>query len=101
MIRRPPRSTLFPYTTLFRSQLSATCALPGVAVSPVGAAGGATRGVADEIGRGAGRGRGEISVGAVSFKKKKKKIERITNVLTLGYFTKRMSQRYYVMFRGS
>src|SRR3712207_7964469 len=24
MIRRPPRSTLFPYTTLFRSDLSAT-----------------------------------------------------------------------------
>src|SRR3712207_9031324 len=24
MIRRPPRSTLFPYTTLFRSGLSAT-----------------------------------------------------------------------------
>src|SRR2546430_8549435 len=24
MIRRPPRSTLFPYTTLFRSQLVAT-----------------------------------------------------------------------------
>src|SRR2546426_6060595 len=24
MIRRPPRSTLFPYTTLFRSQLDAT-----------------------------------------------------------------------------
>src|SRR5258707_3629597 len=24
MIRRPPRSTLFPYTTLFRSVLSAT-----------------------------------------------------------------------------
>src|SRR5258708_31323076 len=34
MIRRPPRSTLFPYTTLFRSQglvgiyWSQTCALP-------------------------------------------------------------------------
>src|SRR2546425_12876206 len=28
MIRRPPRSTLFPYTTLFRSQLNA--ADPGV-----------------------------------------------------------------------
>src|SRR5256885_15773167 len=29
MIRRPPRSTLFPYTTLFRSQAypDATCAL--------------------------------------------------------------------------
>src|SRR2546427_2589419 len=24
MIRRPPRSTLFPYTTLFRSELGAT-----------------------------------------------------------------------------
>src|SRR5690242_20827931 len=27
MIRRPPRSTLFPYTTLFRSRFSPTCAL--------------------------------------------------------------------------
>src|SRR5690348_17976976 len=25
MIRRPPRSTLFPYTTLFRSQLLISC----------------------------------------------------------------------------
>src|SRR3989442_1657154 len=32
MIRRPPRSTLFPYTTLFRS---------GVAVADLGPAGGA------------------------------------------------------------
>src|SRR5256885_7018120 len=33
MIRRPPRSTLFPYTTLFRSQrraLETVQALPGV-----------------------------------------------------------------------
>src|SRR2546425_8493524 len=28
MIRRPPRSTLFPYTTLFRSDLDAICAAP-------------------------------------------------------------------------
>src|SRR2546430_9272383 len=27
MIRRPPRSTLFPYTTLFRSLLNATAAI--------------------------------------------------------------------------
>src|SRR3712207_6969408 len=26
MIRRPPRSTLFPYTTLFRSEASGWCA---------------------------------------------------------------------------
>src|SRR3712207_7759277 len=29
MIRRPPRSTLFPYTTLFRSQHVAGAAPPG------------------------------------------------------------------------
>src|SRR3712207_8033476 len=28
MIRRPPRSTLFPYTTLFRSRVNAVC--PGM-----------------------------------------------------------------------
>src|SRR3712207_7360849 len=37
MIRRPPRSTLFPYTTLFRSP----AALPGAAVSGPDAAGAA------------------------------------------------------------
>src|SRR2546421_4731312 len=31
MIRRPPRSTLFPYTTLFRSHRPAHCAVVGVA----------------------------------------------------------------------
>src|SRR2546426_6016331 len=30
MIRRPPRSTLFPYTTLFRSSDSWTCPLAAV-----------------------------------------------------------------------
>src|SRR5437667_9108054 len=29
MIRRPPRSTLFPYTTLFRSQRTADCVVAG------------------------------------------------------------------------
>src|SRR5256885_3496088 len=33
MIRRPPRSTLFPYTTLFRSRV-AVAAGPGVVVEP-------------------------------------------------------------------
>src|SRR5258708_9547682 len=28
MIRRPPRSTLFPYTTLFRSRRDCPCSLP-------------------------------------------------------------------------
>src|SRR5260370_42000627 len=34
MIRRPPRSTLFPYTTLFRSGGPATAAFLGHAVGP-------------------------------------------------------------------
>src|SRR5258708_22589481 len=28
MIRRPPRSTLFPYTTLFRSNMNRSCPAP-------------------------------------------------------------------------
>src|SRR2546430_6717984 len=40
MIRRPPRSTLFPYTTLFRSSYHAPAATyEGVWVSPFGAYG--------------------------------------------------------------
>src|SRR3712207_7181624 len=36
MIRRPPRSTLFPYTTLFRSATTATLRTPAEASSGVG-----------------------------------------------------------------
>src|SRR2546422_7932337 len=35
MIRRPPRSTLFPYTTLFRSRLHLLGELPSVRHEPV------------------------------------------------------------------
>src|SRR3712207_7869334 len=35
MIRRPPRSTLFPYTTLFRSLPDATVVLRGQVVRPI------------------------------------------------------------------
>src|SRR5258705_2305017 len=33
MIRRPPRSTLFPYTTLFRSKYSVPVVAPGLETS--------------------------------------------------------------------
>src|SRR5258707_5159976 len=36
MIRRPPRSTLFPYTTLFRSLLEEIAVLSGRGVVPEG-----------------------------------------------------------------
>src|SRR2546427_8219213 len=42
MIRRPPRSTLFPYTTLFRSPCQGVCT--GSAPLVVGAQAGATGG---------------------------------------------------------
>src|SRR3712207_8538175 len=35
MIRRPPRSTLFPYTTLFRSQADGVEHLPRSAAQPL------------------------------------------------------------------
>src|SRR5256885_7196157 len=37
MIRRPPRSTLFPYTTLFRSELAANARRDGYAAIICGA----------------------------------------------------------------
>src|SRR2546430_16364319 len=39
MIRRPPRSTLFPYTTLFRSRVGARIAHDDVDPTPFGGAG--------------------------------------------------------------
>src|SRR2546421_11916132 len=35
MIRRPPRSTLFPYTTLFRSRLSLAALVRDASTGPV------------------------------------------------------------------
>src|SRR5438132_4632114 len=35
MLRRPPRSTLFPYTTLFRSTVEATREIPRVTFPPI------------------------------------------------------------------
>src|SRR2546421_2404832 len=35
MIRRPPRSTLFPYTTLFRSPATSSATKPATGTQPV------------------------------------------------------------------
>src|SRR3989449_8799526 len=96
MIRRPPRSTLFPYTTLFRSkqellgnpflELEEPDEEREVQLSEDGDTPEEKEKTGDdepdwekllldngsEIGRASGRERVEISVGAGSFKKKKK-----------------------------
>src|SRR2546430_5463837 len=54
MIRRPPRSTLFPYTTLFRSHARGLCPHPARAVVQGG------RGV---------RGRADVSLGLLQDRK--------------------------------
>src|SRR2546430_16172900 len=98
MIRRPPRSTLFPYTTLFRSHgpgcraggrasghgdlhrhlgLEAARGAPPARGTAPGGGGGVVEAGAREqknprgIGRAAGRGKGEDSGGGGVFKKKK------------------------------
>src|SRR4051795_13143294 len=68
MIRRPPRSTLFPYTTLFRS-LNSSHTL--ISYAEDGIRDESVTGV-QKIGRASWRERGEISVVAVSLKKKKR-----------------------------
>src|SRR2546427_11825931 len=93
MIRRPPRSTLFPYTTLFRSRQRERVAKPlclgragparaGRRLPPTAAAlplgrgrpahgsHGRQRRAAKQIGRASWRERGEISGVAASLKKK-------------------------------
>src|SRR2546422_1154871 len=42
MIRRPPRSTLFPYTTLFRSMAMSSSGVAGSGIAGAGSSGGNT-----------------------------------------------------------
>src|SRR2546427_6112962 len=78
MIRRPPRSTLFPYTTLFRSR----CPGPGVPAARAGRfLGGLVRPLPDDLADGGGPDRkstrlnsshSQISYAVFCLKKKKK-----------------------------
>src|SRR2546422_2428628 len=98
MIRRPPRSTLFPYTTLFRSlrggeeharaPRAGRCAGAGPRSAPRGA----DRSGADGCGSHRGRQRdrkstrlnsshGYISYAVFCLKKKKQKMKRIVSVI--------------------
>src|SRR3712207_8473924 len=68
MIRRPPRSTLFPYTTLFRSQVRPGYARAAMTVGPqllnaVGTAhGGATMALLDVVHAAVSNSHGTVAV---------------------------------------
>src|SRR5688572_32000389 len=57
MIRRPPRSTLFPYTTLFRSA-GAIFAVAGIVAVNVANSAGTTAGIVAGVAAGVGLGLG-------------------------------------------
>src|SRR2546426_148604 len=91
MIRRPPRSTLFPYTTLFRSRARTrrccamgsppTAAIPPASISVHGAAASTARGTRVRAGRDRKSTRLNSSHLVISYavfclKKKKKKRQR-------------------------
>src|SRR2546430_11134815 len=63
MIRRPPRSTLFPYTTLFRSERAPAAPQGDRGVSGPGAGVGPGRGVRDRDQRGPDADRGQLPAG--------------------------------------
>src|SRR2546430_14766099 len=78
MIRRPPRSTLFPYTTLFRSPCPRRRALPtrrsrGGPRGPPTPAGGTTR-ASDRKSTRLNSSHSQISYAVFCLKKKKKKM---------------------------
>src|SRR2546429_2705478 len=95
MIRRPPRSTLFPYTTLFRSQLrrdgSAYAGADGgarAAGHPEGRRQGGARGpdqgaVRDRKSTRLNSSHGYISYAVFCLKKKKKKSESYKTIDTV------------------
>src|SRR5688572_31931012 len=81
MIRRPPRSTLFPYTTLFRS-VASTKARPAVALTILttsAAAASAHCGERDRKSTRLNSSHSQISYAVFCLKKKKKKKNTIKN----------------------
>src|SRR5712675_3133298 len=84
MIRRPPRSTLFPYTTLFRSR---SCTSPSPRRTP--SAGSRGRSGRDRKSTRLNSSHGYISYAVFCLKKKKKLITMV--------FTKRNKKHYHTV----
>src|SRR2546430_4624260 len=88
MIRRPPRSTLFPYTTLFRSKARSTrfgrSHSVRVPPAPPGSSG-SSRGSEDRKSTRLNSSHSQISYAVFCLKKKKKK-KRYTEIRSIYYF---------------
>src|SRR5690349_23084643 len=94
MIRRPPRSTLFPYTTLFRSTAAGkgASAVPDINVN--GNGDGIAFGTEDRKSTRLNSSHVEISYAVFCLKKKKKKEKKQQN-------TKQNSHNQYCMLNAS
>src|SRR5688572_32763918 len=82
LIRRPPRSTLFPYTTLFRSPIEARAGVPRDLVAAAASAG--PRGVSGRRDRKSTRlnsSHSQISYAVFCLKKKKKDVAELTKTV--------------------
>src|SRR5438874_3213018 len=92
MIRRPPRSTLFPYTTLFRSEPQGS---PPQPVQCIGGGDGASRPVAarDRKSTRLNSSHVEISYAVFCLKKKKKKKKK-KNTQSIKNHKKQQTRRY-------
>src|SRR2546422_4115592 len=92
MIRRPPRSTLFPYTTLFRSLRDAGGRLPADSVE-AGARGRQGHGAhLDRKSTRLNSSHGYISYAVFCLKKKKKNHQKRVNSLTTVKFSANQDQ---------
>src|SRR5256885_8155512 len=89
MIRRPPRSTLFPYTTLFRSKggVSRTVCRDGVVPPSRAARGAAQRGTTDRKSTRLNSSHLVISYAVFCLKKKKKDTSLLLLPTRTTYYT--------------
>src|SRR5256885_10889124 len=85
MIRRPPRSTLFPYTTLFRSRGLSTCVDDAIAIARRETAGYAVTFDVDVLDPRDAPGSGTLVRGGLSYREDRKSTRLNSSHLVISY----------------
>src|SRR5688572_31951862 len=97
MIRRPPRSTLFPYTTLFRSHASTWCRRASPCWSTSGSQTEHLRETSDRKSTRLNSSHSQISYAVFCLKKKKKTNEQLHQITLLLRFLLLILRSVHVM----